>query len=439
MIAESTISKADKNLDNYQSKLKKEVEKLEKDFALEYDLDSERFRKEIYPLLDQIDKKVSFIRKNAENSLRNNFINKIVTDNMLRISSLILKVANISKSFKSANPALATIILNCYHIDVELRFLLSWIILNLERQSDTREYLRRIEESLKLIDHTQSIDAQNIFASTIDNSFEDYIIYSINLAEKINIIYESIINSPSFSLINREAIEQLNKIKLYREKVKSFLKIILDHEKSQLQPDLEKDITITISQASWSQYVSLLNTLEDVSWCKISYADEILKLMCPGLKHENTNRSIDTLIVAYCDEKEMDYILLGSTTAKKQEIEKGKEPDSGYLFTKLEDDREIPDLAVEVNFSSGSPKDLSIYKSLNVKEVWIWQKRNTLGFYVLTNGEYKATNRSFFLKNITTEIISKYTALIESNKRKTRLYKKEFIAEINQDTSISFY
>ena len=395
MIAESTISKVNKNLDDYQSKLKQEIKKLEKDFALEYDSDSERFRKELYPLLSEIDKKASFIRENAELSLKSNVAKNMIAANMFRVSTLIIEVESILKSFNSANSASAVIMQNCFHIYVELRFLVSWIILNLARKSDVKKYLRRIDDSLKLIDHTQSIDAQNIFASTIDNSFEDYIIYSINLAEKINIIYESIINSPSFSLINREAIEQLNQIKLYREKVKSFFKIILDHEKSKLQPDLEKDITITISQASWSQYVSLLNTLEDVSWCKISYAGEILKLMCPGLKHENTNRSIDTLIVAYCDEKEIDYILLGSTTAKKQELEKGKEPDSGYLFTKLEDDREIPDLAVEVNFSSGSPKDLSIYKSLNVKEVWIWQKRNTLGFYVLTNGEYKGEHPTF--------------------------------------------
>ncbi len=427
------IDDVNAKLEAYQTKLNENVEKLERAFTLDVNPDRERFKEEVYPILLEIDNKVLFVRKNVKNSLKNSILRKQVSENIIEIGKLILKTRDIFQSFKDySSELLAIVISNCYQISIETSFLLSWMIINSEEECNKQGLLNAIENSLNLIDYSLNKDLENIFSLTIDDSFENYILHSINISEKINFAHQEITNSPNFSVIDTLNIEKLNKIKIYREKVKYFLKKVLDYKKNRTQ----EDISIKIVKSSWNQYIGLINALGDISWCRISYFDKVLELMCPGIKHENINRSIDALIVAYCDNKEIDYVLLGSTTAKKEKEKKGKEPDSGYVFG---DGNEIPDLAVEINFTSGSIEDLSIYKKLGVKEVWIWDKKDVLTFYVLINDEYKTTNKSFFLQDITTEIIHKYTSLIMLNMKKTRLYKKEFIAEINQDTPESSF
>jgi Uma2 family endonuclease len=65
-------------------------------------------------------------------------------------------------------------------------------------------------------------------------------------------------------------------------------------------------------------------------------------------------------------------------------ITAGKEPDHSFSF---EIEKKIPDLAIEVVFSSGSVRDLSKYKYLGVSEVWFWQNEE-IKFYQLVDSQY---------------------------------------------------
>ena len=56
---------------------------------------------------------------------------------------------------------------------------------------------------------------------------------------------------------------------------------------------------------------------------------------------------------------------------------------------------EVPDLAIEVNYTSGSINYLDKYKLLNVPEVWIWQNEK-ITFYRLENDKYT----SQFISNL---------------------------------------
>ncbi len=190
--------------------------------------------------------------------------------------------------------------------------------------------------------------------------------------------------------------------------------------------------TIHIFQGiEWTEYIQLLERIGDVSWCRISYLDGVLELMCPGKRHENINRNIDLLIIAYCDYKEIDYIVMGSTTYKTEISKSGKEPDSSYMFG---EPKEVADLAIEINFSSGNIEDLEKFKNLNIKEVWIWNKNDDLKMYYLENSEYKIINLSIFVEGIKPEIIKKYVLLMNKNESKTRIYKKRFISEVTSNT-----
>ena len=89
----------------------------------------------------------------------------------------------------------------------------------------------------------------------------------------------------------------------------------------------------------------------------------------------------------------------------------------------------MPDIAVEVNQTSGSINDLEKYKRLGIPEVWSWDKNDKLEFYILTNNEYKKSLTSKFLHNLESNIVQKYVTIMK--KQGERIGKKEFIKIIN--------
>ena len=121
-----------------------------------------------------------------------------------------------------------------------------------------------------------------------------------------------------------------------------------------------------------------------------------------------------------CDAKEIDYYNISSTTLKKSNV--GKEPDVSYAIAT---DKDFPDLAIEVNYSSGGINDLEIYRVLGIKEVWIWNKDDILSFYILENQEYIKRATSHFLTDLTTNLVEKYIKMM--NTGNTRVIKQEFL------------
>ncbi len=190
--------------------------------------------------------------------------------------------------------------------------------------------------------------------------------------------------------------------------------------------DENGDDLYIFSNIEWSEYENILENLGDISWCRISFLDGLLEIMAPGRKHERIKELTGRLIVAYCDEKEIDYFSFGSTTLKNEKFKVGKEPDTGYA---IEIDKELPDIAVEVNQTSGSINDLEKYKRLGIQEVWIWDKNDKLEFYILTNNEYIKSIKSKFLNKLESKTVQNYVKIMKEQGE--RIGKKEFIKIIN--------
>lgn len=172
----------------------------------------------------------------------------------------------------------------------------------------------------------------------------------------------------------------------------------------------------------------------------------LLEIMAPVRKHERIKELTGRLIIAYCDAKEIDYFSFGSTTLKNKEFKVGKEPDTSYaieltlpplslaaLTVVLSKhsliEKEVPDIAVEVNQTSGRINDLEKYKRLGIQEVWLWNKNNNLEFHILTNNEYSKSEQSKFLTNLESKTIQKYVEIMQEQGE--RMGKKEFIKAIN--------
>ncbi|MBN3961103.1 Uma2 family endonuclease [Nostoc sp. NMS8] len=182
------------------------------------------------------------------------------------------------------------------------------------------------------------------------------------------------------------------------------LKELLDDPKlADIDDPEEKFIT---SGVSWQMYEALLAKLEDNSHYRVTYLDEILEIVSPSIRHENIKKRLAILIERYLYLKRIRFNPMGSSTIKKQLKQAGVEPDECYS---LYEPKNIPDLAIEVNITSGSIDKLEIYRRLGVAEVWIWQF-NRLRLYHL-----REETPSEFLETYGYEQITSSELLLELN------------------------
>lgn len=146
---------------------------------------------------------------------------------------------------------------------------------------------------------------------------------------------------------------------------------------------------LTISDVTWDSYELILAKLEDNSHYRVTYLDETLEIVSPSKKHENVKSRIGFLIEFYFCKKRIKHFSMGSTTVRNRLKQAGAEPDECYSFD--DDEKDIPDLAVEVTITSGSIKKLETYSRLGVKEVWFW-KKNKFSLYYLRDLQQFAPN-----------------------------------------------
>ena len=190
-----------------------------------------------------------------------------------------------------------------------------------------------------------------------------------------------------------------------------------------LQTTNSIDKTIYLADTNWSDYEYLLCNNNNY---KISYFEGIISIVSPSRNHERISRTIFILVATYCEIYNIEYYSFGSADLKNPPYV-GKQPDESYCFN-IEAD--LPDLAIEVIFSSGGIGDLNKYFNLGIKEVWLWQN-DRVTIYVLEDAGYVIKNRSLNLDRLTAEVLTKYANAGLNDSQLS--IKKRFTAEINQN------
>jgi len=160
-----------------------------------------------------------------------------------------------------------------------------------------------------------------------------------------------------------------------------------------LQDREEKYIT---SGVTWQAYESLLLALGNSSSYRVAYLLETLEIMSPSRSHELDKENIGRLLEAYLEVKRIRFWGLGSTTLRNKDKQAGKEPDKCYC---IGTDKEIPDLAIEVVYTSGGVDTLEVYRRLGVGEVWFWQN-NQLKVYCWQDDSYHYSQQSRLLPDL---------------------------------------
>lgn len=168
------------------------------------------------------------------------------------------------------------------------------------------------------------------------------------------------------------------------------------------------DSCLTLKGVSWDQFESLEAAFESVGGIKFAYLDGILEIMTVSPEHEESKSTIGLLVETYLREKGIRFYVKGGPTLGSKELGARKEPDESY---NLQTKKAIPDLAIEVIFTSGGIDKLQLYKRLGIPEVWFWED-GVLSIYYLRE-EYEKVDRSELLPELDIALLVKYVSYFD--------------------------
>ncbi|MFP4007635.1 MAG: Uma2 family endonuclease [Spirulinaceae cyanobacterium] len=150
-----------------------------------------------------------------------------------------------------------------------------------------------------------------------------------------------------------------------------------------------RDQHIIYSGITWQQFKLIQAGFAESSAIHLYYYNNTIEILMPGREHEFFKSIIGMLIELFCLQKNIEFEPLGSTTQESPEIASA-EPDESYCFGVS---KPIPDLVIEVIFTSGSTNKLQRYQALEIPEVWFWQD-GVFSLYHLQNNHYEIISHS---------------------------------------------
>jgi Uma2 family endonuclease len=183
---------------------------------------------------------------------------------------------------------------------------------------------------------------------------------------------------------------------------------------------------VVLHNIGWNTYERLLADHENYSAPRFTYDRGELEIMSPSPEHEAYNRSIALLVEFLAAELGIDVYNLGSTTFRREDLERGFEPDSCFYIENEERVRgkaridlavdPPPDLVIEIDITSPSFSKLPIYAQIGVPEVWRYDGER-LKILVLEGSEYAETAESTVVPPVTSNVLSNFMEKSTTTKR----------------------
>ena len=144
-----------------------------------------------------------------------------------------------------------------------------------------------------------------------------------------------------------------------------------------------------VHHGTWEQFKFIQKGFDGSPGVRLSYYDETIEILVPGREHELFASIIGYLVTTFLTEKGIFFQPTRSMTQEKEGVVSAQ-ADESYC---IESVKTIPDLAIEVVFTSGGINKLERYKALGVLEIWFWED-GVLKLYHLQNGIYERIDRS---------------------------------------------
>lgn len=176
---------------------------------------------------------------------------------------------------------------------------------------------------------------------------------------------------------------------------------------------------ILLTNVPWAAYVVLRDSL-DSAGVRMTFLEGALEIMSPSKAHEVKKTQIARLLELFCLERDIPLFGFGSTTLRKEEKERGLEPDECYARG---NDKDIPDVALEVIVTHGSLDKLEVYRGLGIREVWLFEE-GAFRVLALQDDAYAPVDGSEVLPEVDLTRIAHY-AVMEDQHAALRAYRAE--------------
>jgi Uma2 family endonuclease len=191
---------------------------------------------------------------------------------------------------------------------------------------------------------------------------------------------------------------------------------------------------VPLRNVSWETYERLMDEREERRAPRFFYDLGVMELLSPSKEHETVAHLVALLVEELVVEWDLDVENAGSSTFRREDLERGFEPDECFYFTNIEavrGKRDVdldagdppPDLVFEADVTSPSLGKLPIYAPLGVAEIWRYDgarveilSRNEAG-----DGYEAAAGGSAFLLPLKSEVLTRFVRKGLTTRRPARV------------------
>jgi Uma2 family endonuclease len=156
---------------------------------------------------------------------------------------------------------------------------------------------------------------------------------------------------------------------------------------------LNSDQRIIYAERTWEQFQLIRAGFTEARGIRLFYANQWVEILMPGQPHELFKSIIGLLIETFLIARNCEFEPTGAMDLVREGIVFAQ-ADESYSFPKKQ---EMPDLAIEIVFTSGNLSKLARYELLGVPEVWFWEDgalalyhRRSLGYEKIDRSELPA-------------------------------------------------
>jgi Uma2 family endonuclease len=176
---------------------------------------------------------------------------------------------------------------------------------------------------------------------------------------------------------------------------------------------------VVIRDVGWQGYQTLLNLVGEQP-IRITYDRGDAELMSPLSTHERKKSRLGRMVEMLTEELDIPMIAVGSTTLRREELDKGLEADESFYLASVALISEVheldmnvdppPDLAIEIEITRSALDRLGIYGALRVPEIWRFDGKKLRILLLGGDGQYHATKQSKALPWISIDELERFAA-----------------------------
>jgi Uma2 family endonuclease len=174
---------------------------------------------------------------------------------------------------------------------------------------------------------------------------------------------------------------------------------------------------VVLHNVSWRTYESLLADYPNCQAPRFAYDRGTLEIVVTILsEHEEPNRTLAFLIESVAAELDIDFRSVGGMTYRREEAQRGFEPDSSFyiqsapLVRRRRIDPAVdppPDLIIEIDVTSDSLRKFPLYAGLGIPEVWRYDG-GRVAIHLLRGDAYEESATSSALPILTSKVVNRF-------------------------------